>query len=104
MPLQAMMTPKDQKNQYPKKPMPLKATMAKPIIQYPVYAVTSDDDTERSNQTSTLNAYALKSDDGENPEILNQRKYYFLKSRFENFKARKTQQTQNRTFYYTELF
>ncbi len=46
------------------KPMPLKAMMAKPIIQYPVYAVASDDDTERSNLTSTLNAYALKSDDG----------------------------------------
>ena len=28
-------------------PMPLKATMAKPIIQYPVYAAASDDDTER---------------------------------------------------------
>ena len=40
--------------------MPLKATMAKPIIQYPVYAVKSDVDTERSNQTSILKPMPLK--------------------------------------------
>ena len=40
--------------------MPLKAMMAKPIIQYPVYAVASDDDTERSNLTSILKPMPLK--------------------------------------------
>ena len=92
MPLQAMMTPKDQKNQYPKKPMPLKATMAKPIIQYPVYAVKSDVDTERSNQTSILKPMPLKATMAKPRKQQN-----FLKSSsYFACKAGKTQQHETR--------
>ena len=75
--------------------MPLKATMAKPIIQYPVYAVASDDDTERSNQTSILKPMPLKAKMAK-PRNPNRESSKFLKSSYFACKEGKTQQHETR--------